>query len=184
MGKTERTRTALLAAALELFEERGYEETTAAAIAQRVGVTEMTFYRHFSSKDTVLVADPYDPLIAEAVAAQPADLGALAAVAAGIRSAWGSVPAPETAAVRERLRIVSRTPSLRGLLARNSGETEEAIAGALIARGGSATASRIAAAASLGALNASLLAWADADDDADLGGAIEAALRVLEGRHD
>ena len=38
-----------MAAALELFDELGYDAATAAAIADRAGVTEMTFFRHFAS---------------------------------------------------------------------------------------------------------------------------------------
>ena len=114
MDKLSRTRTALLRAALELFDERGYDATTAAAIAGRAGVSEMTFFRHFASKDAVLVDDPYDPLIADAVSRQPVELPPLAAAVAGVREAWGAVPAPAGNEVRDRLRIVSRTPSLRG----------------------------------------------------------------------
>ena len=90
------------------------------------------------------------------------------------------MPAPAGAEVRDRLRIVSRTPSLRGALARNSGATTDAIAGALRSRGVPQRDAHIAAAATIGALNAALLEWADGDDP-DLGSAIEAALRVLAG---
>ena len=41
-------------AALELFATRGFEQTTAAEIAQSVGLTERTFFRHFSDKREVL----------------------------------------------------------------------------------------------------------------------------------
>jgi AcrR family transcriptional regulator len=41
-------------AALELFASRGFEQTTAAEIAQSVGLTERTFFRHFSDKREVL----------------------------------------------------------------------------------------------------------------------------------
>lgn len=178
VDKIARTRAALLRSALELFDERGYAATTAAAIAARAGVSEMTFFRHFASKDAVLVDDPYDPLIAEAVGRQAKDLPPLAAAVAGVREAWGAVPAPAGSEVRDRLRIVSRTPSLRGALARNSGATTDAIAGALRSRGVPQADAHIAAAATIGALNAALLEWADGDDP-DLGSAIEAALRVL-----
>ena len=165
---------------MELFEERGYDATTAAAIAARADVTEMTFFRHFPSKDAVLVDDPYDPLIADAVAHQPVDVAPLAAVIAGVREAWASVPSPAAADVRDRLRIVSRTPSLQGALARNSTGTADAIAEALRSRGTPIAEARVAAAAAIGALNAALLEWAEGDD-ADLGTAIHTALRVLEG---
>jgi AcrR family transcriptional regulator len=180
MSRLAHTRGQLIRAALELFQERGYDRTTAADIAQRAGVTEMTFFRHFPSKDAVLVADPYDPLIAEAIRRQPEGLPPVTAVIGGIAEAWSAVPAPASEEVRERLRIVSRTPSLRGALARNSMATEAAITAALIARGADATDARIASAATLGALNAALLDWADGEN-AELGTAIDAALRVLGG---
>ena len=167
-------------AALELFDERGYDSTTAAAIAERAGVTEMTFFRHFPSKDSVLIADPYDPLIAEAILRQPAQLSPLAAAIEAIADGWKSVPPPASDEVRDRLRIVSRTPSLRGAIARNNAATEEAIAGALTERGVAKSDARISAAATMGALSAALLDWADGDDP-DLGTAIDTALRVLKG---
>ena len=180
VDRAARTHSALLRAALELFDERGYDATTAAAIAARAGVTEMTFFRHFPSKDAVLVDDPYDPLIAEAVVRQPATLSPMAAVIAGVREAWQAVPAPAAVEVRDRLRVVSRTPSLRGALARNSASSADAITAALQSRGVPTHEARIAAAAMMGALNAALLEWADGDDS-ELGSAIDGALRVLEG---
>lgn len=47
-------RARLQKAALALFRERGYERTTAAQIAARVGVTERTFYRYFPDKRETL----------------------------------------------------------------------------------------------------------------------------------
>ena len=116
-------------AALVLFDERGYDSTTAAAIAQRAGVTEMTFFRYFPSKDSVLIADPYDPVIAEAISRQPAQLAPLAAAS----SAWLSrgVPSPRLWGLRfdtdfvssrvhplfeVRLRGTVRQPKVRSLL--------------------------------------------------------------------
>ena len=180
MGKTERTRDGLLRAALELFEERGYGGTTVAAIAERAGVTEMTFFRHFPSKDAVLLSDPYDPLIADAILRMPSTSSPLTAAIGGIATAWRSVEPPVSADVRERLRVVSQTPSLRAAIAKNSAATEAAIASALVTRGTPATDARIAASATMGALNAALLEWADGDDP-DLGTAIAAAVRVLSG---
>jgi AcrR family transcriptional regulator len=163
-----------------LFRQRGYDGTTAAAIAERAGVSEMTFFRHFPAKDAVLIADPYDPLIADSIRRQPHGVPALAAAIGGVAEAWQSVPASASAEVRERLRIVSRTPSLRGALARNSATTEGAITEALVARGVGSPHARIAASATMGALHAALLDWADGDEP-DLGVGIDAALRVLRG---
>jgi AcrR family transcriptional regulator len=49
-------RQRLVAAALDLFTEQGYDDTTVAQIADRAGLTKSTFFRHFPDKREVLVA--------------------------------------------------------------------------------------------------------------------------------
>jgi AcrR family transcriptional regulator len=178
--RIERTRAALLEAALDLFGEHGFDETTVAQIAARAGVTEMTFYRHFGTKDAVLVDDPYDPLIAEAVVAADPGLSSLEAAAAGVLAAWRAVPEPEVETVRDRLRLVAATPSQRAAMTRASTVTEDAVAGALQIRGVPALEARIASGATIGALNSALIAWSEGPE-APLGVAIEAAASVLTG---
>lgn len=57
MGRWEpNARGRLGKAALELFDERGYEQTTVAEIAKRAGLTERTFFRHYADKREVLFA--------------------------------------------------------------------------------------------------------------------------------
>lgn len=48
-------REQILRASLELFAEYGYANTTTAAIAERVGVTEPILYQHFKSKKEILM---------------------------------------------------------------------------------------------------------------------------------
>ena len=43
-----------MSAAIELFDEQGYEATTVAEIAERAGLTKRTFFRYFSDKREVL----------------------------------------------------------------------------------------------------------------------------------
>jgi AcrR family transcriptional regulator len=47
---------------LELFLRDGYDATTVAAIARAAGVSHMTFFRHFPTKESVVLDDPYDPV--------------------------------------------------------------------------------------------------------------------------
>src|SRR6476660_8733340 len=55
MGRWEPNAQGRLAqAALELYGERGFEQTTVAEIAKRAGLTERTFFRHFADKREVL----------------------------------------------------------------------------------------------------------------------------------
>src|SRR5674476_410190 len=92
--RAERTRARLQACALELFTAQGYDATTVEQIATAAGVSHMTFFRHFPTKESVLVEDPHDPLIAEAVRAQPTDLPPLERVRRGLLGAWSAVPPP------------------------------------------------------------------------------------------
>lgn len=55
--RSERTREALRAAALERFLAHGVEDTSAEQIAEDAGVSLRTFYRHFGSKHDLLFAD-------------------------------------------------------------------------------------------------------------------------------
>lgn len=179
-GKRDRTRRQLAEVALDLFETQGYDQTPTAQIAETAGVSEMTLFRHYPSKDRLLLDDPYDPHIAAAIAEQPTNLAPLERVTSGIRRAWREVPAPAEAEVRRRLRIAARTPSLTGAVRANTQATEQAVAQALIDTGTEVEVARIAAAAVLAALMESLMAWASVDDGAPLGDAILLALRVLE----
>jgi AcrR family transcriptional regulator len=76
-------------AALALFAELGYEETTVAAIAERAGVTERTFFRHFADKREALFGGGsvlQDAIVAGVQGAGP-ELFPLAAVAEGFAAA-------------------------------------------------------------------------------------------------
>ncbi len=178
-ARRARTQAALLARALELFEAQGYEQTTAAEIAAAVGVSEMTFFRHFPSKAELLLDDPYDADLIRAVAARPAGEDPLSRTVNGLRSAWARVPEPAVEIVRRRARIVAGTPSLRAAVARNNLRTEDALVGQLVADGCDELRARAAASAVLGALTAALLWWA-AQDTADLSRALEQALSVFD----
>ncbi|MGI3780205.1 MAG: TetR family transcriptional regulator, partial [Janthinobacterium lividum] len=63
----------LQAAALDLYAQRGFEQTTAADIAQAAGLTERTFFRYFADKREVLFAgqDIFQQVFVDGVAAAP-----------------------------------------------------------------------------------------------------------------
>jgi len=77
----------LQAAALELFAERGFEQTTAAEIAQSVGLTERTFFRHFSDKREVLFYGQRQFLqaFADGADAAPPDASPLEVIASALQ---------------------------------------------------------------------------------------------------
>ncbi len=180
-SRTEKTRARLLSAAFALFAEKGYEQTRVADIAASAGVTEMTFYRHFGSKDQLLIDDPYDPLIASAIGEQPPGLRPLSRAVRGIRLAWRRLPITDDAPIRQRVAIVASTPTLLPTLRASSAATERAIADQLVADGADPTDATVAAAAAMAALMTGLTRWA-VTDSGSLSDAVERSLDVLESR--
>ncbi|MEV4246668.1 helix-turn-helix domain-containing protein [Streptosporangium canum] len=55
--KKQRTRQALIEAAVRLFEDRGYDQVTVAEIADAAEVSPRTFFLHFQTKEDVLLAN-------------------------------------------------------------------------------------------------------------------------------
>jgi len=75
-------------AALELYIEHGFDQTTVAEIAARAGLTERTFFRHFADKREVLFwgSLALQDLLARAVASVPASMAPIDAVAAALEA--------------------------------------------------------------------------------------------------
>ena len=183
-GRLERTRARIAAVALELFSRNGYDGTTVAQIAVASGVTEMTFYRHFGSKAQLLIDDPYDPLIAEAIGRQPVELPPLARAVRGIRETWRALPITEEAPIRERIALVAQSPSLNPAIRASTAATEIAIAERLIQDGTDPDEAAIAGAAAMAAMITALTRWAQRADSSTLTEAVYRALNVLEARRD
>lgn len=177
--RTLRTRARILDVALDLFERQGYGSTTVNQIAEAAGITPMTFFRHFPTKDAVLVTDPYDPLIAQAVGAQPTALPPLERVRAGLLAALGDITPTEDATARRRVALVAREPSLRAAVAIGTQATQDAIAARLLADDVGRLEANIAASACLAAVTAALLEWGSAPADVTLADLVRLALAQL-----
>jgi AcrR family transcriptional regulator len=117
--KKDRTRRALVAAAVELFERKGYDETTIAEIAAAADVSPRTFFSYFPSKEDVLFADTdarVEIALAEIDARRPEDRPAdllLRAVARIVES--GSLQRDMLSTMAPvRMRLLRQTPALQG----------------------------------------------------------------------
>src|SRR5271170_1047558 len=90
MGRWEpNARGRLVEAAMELYGERGYDETTVVEIAERAGLTERTFFRYFADKREVLFwrSDDLKAGMADAVLRAPKSARPIDAVALGLEAA-------------------------------------------------------------------------------------------------
>jgi len=88
-------RQRLVVAALHLFAEQGYDDTTVAQIAERAGLTRSTFHRHFGDKREILTAGhkTLSRLLADGIDAAPAEATPMRAVAAGLERASAEMTA-------------------------------------------------------------------------------------------
>ena len=155
---------------MQLYVERGFDETTVADIAARAGVTARTFFRHFADKREVLFAgsaDLQEALVA-ALEKAPPEATPMQAVAAALDTA-GELLGADREHTRRRQAIVMAHPDLleRELmkLARLAG----ALAEALRRRGVPEPDASLAAESGLVVLRVAFGRWAGPDDPADEG---------------
>src|SRR5580658_6002649 len=108
------SRGRLQEAALALYSERGFDQTTAAEIAERAGLTERTFFRHFADKREVLFggAHALQELMVGAMAEAPPELAPMDTVAASLHAAAGLLQLRREYAAA-RYRVISANPELQ-----------------------------------------------------------------------
>jgi AcrR family transcriptional regulator len=177
MAGVEVTRKRLQQEAVRLFAARGYRHVTVEEIARTAGVSHMTFFRHFPTKASVLLDDPYDPVIGEMVAATDRSMAPVERIRQGLLNSWTGVEGPEDDSIRARLRILTETEDLAAHVWSSNRRTEKVIVEALVSTGVPAFEACVAAGAVMGALTSALLEWGAHDDGDSLG---ERIGRVLE----
>lgn len=114
--KKQETRDALERAAIRLFAEKGYEQTTVEEIADAADVAVRTFFRYFASKQHVLFGDVAylrPQRLRDALHARPGDEPPLTSVRATLDHLDISGPEEEEQ-ILVRLRLMEQQPSLRG----------------------------------------------------------------------
>jgi len=167
-------------AALELYRERGFDQTTVAEIAERAGLTERTFFRYFADKREVLfwgqarLLEIYETTIA----GQPESASPMEMVAAALEAV---VPVfrDRHEQARRRHEIIAATPGLqeRELLKRAS--MVAVVTGALRQRGVPEPAASLAAETGSLVFKTAYARWVAWPEDQDLAGLIRESLEQL-----
>jgi AcrR family transcriptional regulator len=155
----------LMTAAITLFDEQGYEQTTVAEIAQAAGLTKRTFFRYFADKREVLF-NGSDELIERwvaAVAAAPADASPMAAVSAGLDE-MADLFADRHAFAGVRARIVNANPELQERELIKLQSLAGAIKRALRDRGVGVNAAILAAQTGVTVFHVAFARWVEQDD--------------------
>ena len=167
-SKSARTREALRAAALRHFVEHGFEDASVTAIAVEVGVTERTFYRHFSTKDEVLFDDVGEAFawFRTALHDRPADEDLIRSVLVSL------APRPPTRSCSPRSRgcapSCSAPSGSSGSSADRQGAMAHEVRTLLVGRGVVALDAAVRAELVAGAVFAALTVWTEAPPPHDL----------------
>jgi len=159
----------LLDAAVALFEERGYDETTVAEIAERAGLTKRTFFRYFADKREVLFwgAERIEDLFMGAIQSAPPAASPLDAVALGLEAFGRSLEGQGEVAAR-RIRIVQASPELSERQLIKFASMADTASRALRSRGVSADAAVLAAETGMTVFRVATARWLEDTSDSTL----------------
>jgi AcrR family transcriptional regulator len=164
------SRGRLQEAALALYSERGFDQTTAAQIAERAGLTERTFFRHFADKREVLFGGSaiLKERIVAGVAGAPASDGALDAVSLGLDAAAAMLGESRRDLAFQRQAVLTANPELRERELAKLADYAATIAATLRQRGVGEPRATLAAEAGMTVLRVAMQQWASEEDERDL----------------
>lgn len=175
-------------AALELYSERGFDQTTVAEIAQLAGLTERTFFRHFADKREVLFGGEgmLDEIVTRAVAGAEESVAPIDAVAEGL-TAIGEMFRGRRDHARRRQAVIAANPGLQERELIKLSRLAAATADVLRRRGVSEPAASLTAEAGIAVFKVAFERWIADDVDSQLSTAIGESLDELKavagGRH-
>ena len=168
-------------AALELFSTRGFEQTTATEIAQSVGLTERTFFRHFSDKREVLFYGQH--VLVEAflagVDAAPRDASPIEIVAFALRAATSFFPDERRPHSRTRQSVIDQNPGLQERERHKLASIATTVADALRGRGVDEVAATLAAESGATVFSIAFTQWIRDDERRSLADIAADVLREL-----
>ena len=168
--------------AVRLFVERGYDGTTVNDVAEAAGVSPMTVYRHFPTKEDLVLVDQNGPLVAERVAATSAGLPLVRRIGSALVDSARVLAAVDDRFLLARLQLMIATPALRARHLDNHFVLQQAIVDGLGAGDPDAAfRARAAASACLAAMHTALVQWAEDEGRTDLPDLIAKALAAAFG---
>ncbi len=156
-------------AAMELYSERGFEQTTVAEIAARAGLTERTFFRYFADKREVLFegAGALQDLLVNGVADAPGSVAPLDAVAAALGAA-GVLLQERREFSRQRQAVIAANAELQERELIKLASLSAALADTLRRRGVEDPAASLAAEAGIAVFKIAFERWVNEADQRDL----------------
>ena len=168
-------------AALALYGERGFEQTTVAEIAARAGLTERTFFRYFADKREALFAGAgsLQDLLVSALASTPDSASPIDAVAAALEAA-GALLQERRDYARQRQAVIAANADLQERELIKLAALASALAGALRGRGVKDPAASLTAEAGIAVFKVAFECWVSGSSQPDLPQLIRESLAELK----
>jgi AcrR family transcriptional regulator len=168
-------------AALALYGERGFEQTTVAEIAGRAGLTERTFFRYFADKREVLFwgSATLQDFLVSTVASAPESMAPLDAIAAALEASSPQFQERRDG-VRQRQAVINANAELRERELIKLASLAAAIAGTLRGRGVKEPAASLTAEAGIAVFKVAFERWVNDTTGRDLPQLIRGSLEELK----
>jgi AcrR family transcriptional regulator len=165
----EKVRRRLQEAALELYQDGGYDRTTAAEIAAKAGVTGRTFFRHFADKREVLFGgeDQFAAALTGAIIDAPPGLGPLETLFHAFRTVEPIFVENRSFSTRRQM-VIASSPALQERAQTKRQALAATVVSALVQREVPQRLARLAAQLGMAALNTAVSCWFESGS-ADLG---------------
>jgi AcrR family transcriptional regulator len=181
--KKAQMRHAIQQHALRLFLQKGFDATTVEEIAATAGVSHMTFFRYFPTKEDVIIEDDYDPLIETMIRARPANEPPIEAIRQVVKELAAQIYAADRGAILARIQLFMQVPALRARLWEHGGGTEQIFTRVIAERMGCAENDlrvRVVSSACMAAITTALFTWTHSPDTCEMPEMIDQALRILQ----
>ena len=169
-------------AALDLFIEQGFAETTVPEITARAGLTKRTFFRHFTDKREVLFTheEQLTPIVASLMAGAPASFSPLRLIKLALETVAVTRFEVQFEYLHRRRVIVQSDEGLRERETRRQSILSEAISRGFVDRGVDELSAILAAQIAVSVLNVSVDRWLDEEGKRPLSDVIRGSLVTLQ----
>jgi AcrR family transcriptional regulator len=175
--KKTATRDRIRASALRLFREQGYDATTVEQIATAAGVSHMTFFRYFPTKEDVALSDSYDPVLAGLIGHTPAAWPVADRIRMALLQGLRQLYDTDRDTLLAQNKLIVSTPALRERLWASQMDTQQLILQALGPNPSFQT--RVIVAACLAAASTAVLTWVQNNGTPELPDLIDGAFETL-----
>lgn len=166
--------------AVRRFSDAGFGAVTVDEIAAEAEVAPITVYRHFGTKEGLVLWDEFDPPMLETIGERAASERPWRAIRHALSELLDEVYDREAPLALARARLIQREPALRAAAALNANGFARAIASVLVARGHGEFAAQVLADAAVAGLGAAVDEWQRRDGRMALAELIDEAFDVLE----